>query len=39
MTDGVYDLNTKDRIDIEPDYAAIAEEMQQLVNLAKAFTK
>ena len=39
MTDGVFDLATKDRIDTEPDYAAIADEMQRLVNLADAFTK
>lgn len=39
MTEGIYDLSTKDRIDTEPDYAAIANEMQRLVNLAEAFTK
>lgn len=39
MTDGIYDLSTKDRIDTEPDYAAIANEMQALVNLANSFTK
>lgn len=36
MTDGVYEISTKQRIDTEPDWAAIAAEMDALV---KAFTE
>lgn len=39
MTDGVYEISTKQRVDVEPDYAAIADEMQGLVDLANSFTK
>ena len=36
MTDGVYEISTKQRIDEEPDWAAIAAEMDALAN---AFTE
>jgi hypothetical protein len=36
MTEGVFDLNSKTRMDVEPDYAAIAAEMQHLID---TFTK
>ena len=39
MTEGVYEITSKQRIDAEPDYAAIADEMQALVDLADSFTK
>ena len=39
MTDGVYEITSKQRIDAEPDYATIAAEMQALVDLADSFTK
>ena len=39
MTDGVYEITSKQRIDAEPDYAAIAAEMQALIDLADSFTK
>ena len=39
MTDGVYEITSKQRIDADPDYAEIAAEMQALVDLADSFTK
>ena len=39
MTDGVYEITSKQRIDAEPNYAAIAAEMQALIDLADSFTK
>lgn len=39
MTDGVYEISTKQRVDVEPNYAAIADEMQALADLADSFTK
>lgn len=30
MTDGVYEISSKQRIDTEPDWAAIAKEMDAL---------
>ena len=39
MTDGVYEITSKQRLDAEPDYAAIADEMQALIDLADSFTK
>jgi hypothetical protein len=39
MTDGVYEISTKQRVDVEPDYKAIMAEMQALVDLADSFTK
>ena len=39
MTDGVYEITSKQRIDAEPNYAAIAAEMQVLIDLADSFTK
>jgi len=36
MTEGVFDLSSKQRVDVEPDYAAIAAEMQSILD---RFTK
>ena len=36
MTDGVYEISSKQRIDTEPDWAAIIAEMDALTN---AFTE
>ena len=36
MTEGVFDLSSKTRVDVEPDYAAIASEMQSIID---RFTK
>lgn len=36
MTEGVFDLSSKKRVDVEPDYAAIIAEMDAILT---AFTK
>lgn len=36
MTEGVFDLSSKQRVDVEPDYAAIMAEMDAILD---RFTK
>lgn len=39
MTDGVYEITSKQRIDTEPDYKAIMAEMKALAAITESFTK